>query len=51
MLIGGYSTIYRYYMNKEGLAHYEPLLQKVKKSRVGIWSNYYEIMECLDKVR
>ena len=39
MIISGYSTIYRYYMNKEELTHYEALLQKAKNGRVGMWSN------------
>ena len=51
MIISGYATIYRYYMNKEELAYYEPLLQKVKNGKVGMWSNRYEVMECLDKAR
>jgi len=51
MVISGYSTIYRYYMNKEELVHYEALLQKAKNGRVGMWSNRYEVMECLDKAR
>ena len=51
MVVGRYSTIFGYYMSKEELVHYEALLQKAKNGRVGMWSNRFKVMECLDKVR
>jgi len=43
MVVDGYSTIFRYYMNKEELVYYEALLQKAKNGRVGVWSKRYEV--------
>jgi len=51
MVVSGYATIFRYYMNKSELNHFEPLLQQAKNNRIGLWSNRYEVMECLDNAR
>lgn len=36
MVVAGYATIFRYYMNKKELTYYEPLLQEAKSSRAGM---------------
>ena len=51
MLLGGYATIYRQYMNKGELKYYEKLLQDAKSRKVGLWKDRYEVIECLDRAR
>ena len=51
MVIDGYASIFRYYMNQNELSYYESLLQKAKHDRVGLWKERYEVMDCLDKAR
>lgn len=51
MVVDGYASIFRQYMNNKELSYYESLLQTAKLNRVGMWKDRYEVMECLDKAR
>ena len=51
MVIAGYASIFRNYMNKGDLTYYEGLLQEAKMNRAGMWSNRFAVMQCLDDAR
>ncbi|MDB2562203.1 thermonuclease family protein [Sulfurimonas sp.] len=51
MVIDGYATIYREYMNQTELKYYEAILNKAKNNRVGLWKDRFETIECLNEVR
>jgi len=51
MISNGYAVPYRQYMNSLELKYYNFLLEKARESRVGLWRNRYDVIQCLNDSR
>ena len=51
MVLNGYAVPYRQYMNSQEQKHYEDLLSKAKRAKVGLWKNREATIECLNRAR
>lgn len=51
MILDGYAVPYRKYISTQELRYFESLLQESKRNKSGLWKDYSEAVECLDKAR